>query len=198
MINTPDLETLKRASYRDTYSDGILDIFVGVSFLWIGSAWIWLSDLAGVAGVLPAVFLTTMLAGRKRFVESRTGYVKWSEPRRRWERRNLWMVFAAGVGLLLAGVGVFAAASSDTDLMDTVAPGLLAFLLALLAVGLAFVMETWRMLGYAAVLAIAGVITASAEANPGWPLLGTGPCIAVVGVALLIRYARRYPAAQAG
>jgi hypothetical protein len=36
-----------------------LDIFVGLSLAWIGAVWIWFSDYAGLAGVLPAVFVST-------------------------------------------------------------------------------------------------------------------------------------------
>ncbi|MCP4249254.1 MAG: hypothetical protein GY778_19595, partial [bacterium] len=85
MTGTEDLDTLEHASYRATYSDGIIDLFVGASLLWIGAAWIWLPDLAGIAGIFPAVFVSSVLVVRKRFVEARTGYVKWSAPRRRWE-----------------------------------------------------------------------------------------------------------------
>ena len=38
------LQTLESGAYRRAYSDGIIDLFVGVSLCWIGAAWIWLPD----------------------------------------------------------------------------------------------------------------------------------------------------------
>ena len=189
-----DIETLERAAYRQSYSDGIVDIFVGVSLAWIGIAWIWLDDLAGLAGIFPAVLITAVLEGRKRLVESRVGYVKWRQPRRKWERRNLIVVLLAGVALLLLGIGAFLltdSRSDDTGILGPLGPGLLAFLLALLAIGLAFLMRTGRMLAYAAVLAIGGAIAVATDANPGWPLLPSGIVIAATGVAMLIGFLRR-------
>ena len=50
MDASQDLKTLERQAYLETYSDGTIDLFVGLSLTWIGAAWIWLPDLAGIAG----------------------------------------------------------------------------------------------------------------------------------------------------
>jgi hypothetical protein len=197
MKHDGQLEALEARSYRATYSDGIIDIFAGASLGWIGVAWIWLQDWAGLAGVLPAVFVSSVLVVRRRFVESRAGYVQWSQPRLLQQRRNLMIVLAAGVGLFTAGIGAFVAASQDPDVLGSLAPGLLAWLLALVAAGLAFLLGTWRMLLYAGVLTVAGIATAWADANPGWPLLACGIVVVVAGVALLVRYVRATPPVEA-
>jgi len=200
MTRQQDMEKLERGAYRASYSDGIIDIFVGISLMWIGIAWIWLPSLAELAGVFPAVFLTVMLATRKRFLETRLGYVKWREPRRRWERRNLVALLGAGVALLVIGVGVFVVVRQgalDSDAPRALAPGLMAWLLALLAMGLAFLMTSWRMFAYAVVLAAAGLITVWAEARPGWPLLVAGIVIATTGVVMFSRFIRRNPVVDA-
>jgi len=196
MANEQDLQALEREAYHGSYSDGIIDIFVGVSLLWIGVAWLWLPDFAGLAGILPAVFVVPMLEGRKRFLEPRVGYVTWGASRRRWEQRNLAALLAVGVGFLLLGVAVFFivnGSSTDSDVASLLVPGLIAWLLALLAVGLAFLMATWRMLAYAGVLAVGGIATAWAEASPGWPLLAAGVVVSSTGIAMLVRFVRRNP-----
>jgi hypothetical protein len=196
MAGDQDLQNLERRTYRDFYSDGIIDIYVGISLLWIGVAWIWLPDMAGLAGVFPAIFIAPMLAGRKRFLERRIGYVKWTETRRQWEHRNLVAALIAGTVFLLLGVGVYMLASdsaADRDILGTMAPGLIAWLLAALAIGLAFLMSARRMLLYGAVLIAGGIWTAQADANPGWPLLVAGSLIAITGVAMLIGFVRRNP-----
>lgn len=198
MTSNHALEALERDAYRASYSDGIVDVFVGLSLVWIGAAWIWLPDFAGLAGVLPAVFVTPLLAARKRFVESRVGYVKWSDNRRHWEHRNLLAGLLAGVLLLAGGIATFFAVSGPGgfDFMDAVGPGLLAFLLALMAIGLAFMMDAPRMFAYAAALVVAGAIAAWADANPGWPLLATGGFVTAVGAAMLLKMLRTSPAVE--
>lgn len=183
------LRDLERDAYRAAAADGIIDLFAGASLVWIGVAWIWLPSLAGVAGVLPAVFISVVLAARKRFVAERTGYVKWSEPRRRWEHRNLVLVFAAGVLTFALGIGAFIAVESGADgMFEAVGPAILAWLLSLTAVGLAVVFSAPRMLLYALILAASGFVAAAAEANPGWPLLASGIAIVLVGALMLWRF----------
>jgi hypothetical protein len=200
MADDQDLQALEHSAYRDTYSDGIIDIFVGVSMVWIGVAWIWLPDIAGLAGIFPAIFVTVMLQARKRFLEPRVGYVKWAGPRRRWEQRNLAIALVTGVVFLLLGIGVYIVASgssADSTVLTMIGPGLIAWLLALLAIGLAFIMETWRMLAYAAILIVAGIITAWADASPGWPLLTAGVPITIVGIVILVQFICQNPVMEA-
>ena len=75
--------------------------------------------------------------------------------------------------------------------------GLLAFLLALMAIVLAFMLDAPRMLGYSAVLVIAGTIASVNEANPGWPLLAAGAFVAVVGGVMLTRFLNTNPMVDA-
>jgi len=187
------LQALERDAYRESYSDGIIDLFFGLSLVWIGAAWIWLPDFAGLAGVITAVFVTAVLAWRKKVVESRAGYVQWSGPRRRWEQRNFVAVFLAGVVLFLLAIGTFVAFEGAEASFDKVGPAILAWLLALLATGLAFIMDAKRLLMYALALLVSGAIAAATDSNPGWPLLASGVAITISGTAMLTMYRRRYP-----
>lgn len=199
MTGNHDLQNLEQQTYRDSYSNGIIDIYIGISLLWIGVAWIWLPDIAGLAGALPAIFIAPMLVGRKRFSEKRIGYVKWTEPRRQWEHRNLVGALVLGTAFLLLGVGAYIFVSdsaADPDVLGNLAPGLIAWLLALVAIGLAFLMPARRMLAYAMVLIAAGIWTAQENASPGWPLLAAGTVVTVTGIAMLIRFIRSNPVAD--
>jgi len=105
----------------------------------------------------------------------------------------------AGVLMFGLGIGVFFAVngSGDFNLFDSIGPGLLAFLLAIMAVGLAFLLDAWRMLTYAAVLIVAGIIASMADANPGWPLLAAGLAVTAIGTFMLVRFLERYPDVEA-
>ncbi len=195
-MDQDSLQSLERTAYRRAYSDGIIEIFVGLSLLWIGSIWIFLPDYAGLAGVLPAIFTPSLISIRTKYVQDRLGYVRWSEPRRNTERRNLAAMAAAGVALFIAGIVAFFVVDqslANQDVLDFIMPSLLAWLLALVAIGLAALIETWRVLAYAAVLATAGLVTGIQEANPGWPLLTAGMVIAIGGSIMLIRFTRDNP-----
>jgi hypothetical protein len=196
-MSIPDsLQSMERTAYQRAYSDGIIDLFVGLSLMFIGAVWIWLPDYAALAGVLPAVFVPTAIATRKQYVEKRLGYVRWSEPRRAKERRNLVFLVGAGVVLLLGGVVAFLIVDRsfvDQAALDMIMPGLLAWLLALLAFGIAVLVNSWRFVLYGVVLAAAGVINGLQEANPGWPMLAAGVVAAVTGFVMLISFTRNNP-----
>jgi hypothetical protein len=53
-------------------------------------------------------------------------------------------------------------------------------------------MEAWRFVLYAVALAVAGLVTALRDANPGWPLLACGAVVAVTGSTMLIRFMRSH------
>jgi len=198
MTDTDNLDVLEQAAYRDAYSDGIVDLFTGLSLLWIGTAWIWLSDIAGMAGVLPAVFISVVLTGRKKFVEDRAGYVKWSPPRREWEKRNLVLLLVAGIAMFALGVIAYVVASSgsDTGFIRSIGPGLLAFLLALTAAGLGIAFGARRLFAYAAMLMVGGIAAAWQDTSPGWPLLAAGVVVAGMGGYMLLRYAQANPSVR--
>lgn len=193
MNASQDLKALEQQAYLETYSDGSIDLFVGLSLIWIGAAWIWLPDLAGVAGVFPAVFITSMLSARKRLLESRLGYVKWSEPRRRWERQNLYGLLGAGTAIFLIGIAAFlVVADRPTALIEWVA-ALPAALLALIAVGLGAVMRVGRMVAHGGILIVAASATVIWQLAPGWPLFVSGLAVTATGLVMLARFLSRNP-----
>ncbi len=195
-----ELVAIEEDAYKASYSDGIVDLFVGLSLLIIGAIWVWAADYGGLAGIIPAVMAPSLLPMRKRIVESRGGYVRWSAPRRRWEKRNLGLALAAGVATFALGVAaylLFESGGTNRDILSEIAPGLLAFILAIGALGLGFMMQHWRFFAYATVLVICGLIASSADANPGWPLIGAGVAVTVVGAAMLTKYLRNNPVVDA-
>jgi hypothetical protein len=162
-----------------------------VSIAWIGAAWLWLPELAGLAGIIPAVGVAPMLMGRKALVESRAGHVEWSRTRRRRERRGLILGLTAGLVVFLLAVGTFLVVNdSGSDVASAIAPGLMAWLLALFAIGLGMVTSVPRMIAYAGVLVAGGFITAASDGDPGWSLLLSGIVIAAAGAWVFVTFLR--------
>ena len=192
-----DVQRLESETYRSRYSDGLIDVFFGGSLVWLGCCWIWFEDLAGIAGVLPAIALVPFLALRSSFVERRAGYVRFSQRRRLWERRTLIMVLAAGMAMFGLGIGAFVAfegGGTPSDVIDGMGPGIIAALLAIMALVIAAMTQAGRFVAYGLILAVGGVLAAVFDTNPGVPVLVAGVVECVWGAALAIRFARSHPA----
>lgn len=183
---------LEAAAYRERYDDGIIDLAIGLSLAWIGAAWLWIDSMAGLAGVLPAALAPVVGPLRRRFLEPRVGYVRWSPPRVRWERHLLQRLLVMGLAALVLGIGVFWWGSQSGGSLHPVA-GLPALLLAMPTVLLGAATGIRRLWWYGAALVAAAGITIAIDAGPGGPLLAAGAVIAVVGLVLLVRFAARHP-----
>ena len=191
-----DLASVEDKAYRARWDDGLFDIFFGLSLAWIGAAWLWIEPLAALAGVFPAIFVAPFVSFRKRVIESRAGYVRFSEKRRGWERRNLVMLVVFGSATLVLGVAAFVLVNDGGDLSETftaVAPGLISFLLALGVLILAVVSMLPRLFVYTAALVAGGVAAILLEANPGAPLIPVGSLVSVWGALLLVRFLADHP-----
>lgn len=195
MRNSSELKDLEQKKYEAAHSDGVLDVFVGVSLIVIGAAWIvtpyWMSG----AVALVAVLISPMLKRRRRFIEARTGYVMFTEPRRLWERRiyTTAAVLFGGFMLLARPLGALQPGEMDWRVSPD---SLVVWLLAAVAVVLAVLTKLNRLYGYALVLAVAGAAPAISDDSYGWPLLISGVVIAAVGSALLRRFVIQHPRIQ--
>ena len=190
------LDSYESRLYRRATSDGMIDLFFGVCLVFLGAAWVGLGRFPVLAVVLPAVFVPVAIPARSRFVELRLGYVKWSESRRTTEQHDRigWLAVGALLFLVAAAVYVLVLRSAASiGVLEAIAPGIVAWLVAVLALGLAYVMRARRFAAYAVALAAAGAATAVQDANPGWALLVCGIAVAVTGLWMLIRFVRRNP-----
>lgn len=191
MGDSTNLARLEVEAYRASFRDGIYDLFFGLSVLWYGAAWLWLPDLAGLAQILPAALVVPLMEMRKRIVEPRAGYVRWSERRRRAERgrsRGLVALGVATFGLVVAVATLAARSGGGTG--DLVA-ALPASLLALIAFVLALASGLWRAFAYGSVLLAAGIITVARGADPGMDMLVAGAIITVWAGTLVVTFLGR-------
>jgi len=193
VTNPPELKELEQRTYKATHSDGVIDVFVGLSMVVVGVTWIVIPNvLSGVtAGV--AIAISPMLAWRRRFIEARTGYVMFTEPRRLWERRIYTTVAVLFGGFMLLARPLGSLKPEDIDWImgpDSLVVWLVAAVLLLLGT----LTKLTRLLVYSLVLISAGavpfIITTEAF---GWPLLISGAVIVAVGSALIRQFVTRHP-----
>ncbi len=196
MINPPELRELEQERYGAAYSDGVTDLFVGVSMAWLGAMWLLLPDYLPGAAALVGLSISPMMRRRKRFVEARTGYVKFTERRRRRER---WIYTTAGILFALVMLLARPLGSLQSDDIDwVVGPDtLIAWLLALVAVVLGVIVGGKRAFVYAAVLIATGAIAVMADTRFGWPMLVSGVVIFVTGWTMMRWFVNRYPGTEA-
>ncbi len=188
------LVEVENATYFARFNDGLLDLFIGISLLWIGASWLWFEDLAAFAGLLPALVATPFATWRSRFLRDRGGYVRFSGARRRWERRNLEIFLGIGTavaGLLLLLLVILR--EPGREAAQWLAPGLIALIIAAMVGLLAAVSRLPRLSWYALLLLLGGLSAAALNTNPGAPLLPAGLVITGWGAVLLSRYLKAHP-----
>ena len=193
VTNSPELKELEQRTYKATHYDGVIDVFVGVSMVVIGVTWIVIPNvLSGVtAGV--AIAISPILAWRRRFIEARTGYVMFTEPRRLWERRIYTTAAVLFGGFMLLARPLGSLQPEDIDWImgpDSLVVWLVAAVLLLLGV----LTKLTRVLVYSLVLTAAGAVPFMIATEAfGWPLLISGAVIVAVGSALIRRFVIRNP-----
>ena len=195
MDNT-NLDDLESEAYQDSFSDGLVDLFIGLGLALIGALWLWFESVAGLAGVFAAIVAWALPPIRRRIVEPLVGYVMWTAPRLKWERNQLRLLFGLGTVALLIGVGVVLSIVRGDGVVSedrNVVAGLPAVLLAIGAFVLAATSGFKRLWGYGAILLIAAGVTILIEAGPGGSLLTAGAGIGIVGVVFLGRFLRVHP-----
>ena len=189
-----NLDDLEHDAYQDSFSDGLIDLTIGLILASIGTIWLWLESLPGLAGILAAVITWTLLHIRARILEPRIGYVRWRAPRLRWERRQLLHLTGLIMAAFLLGNGVmFAIREGDTLEAQGIIPGLPAIVLGIGALVVAAKARVKRLWGYGVVLVAAAVVTILTDANPGGSLLASGALICGVGGVLLTRFLHTHP-----
>ncbi|MFC2177480.1 hypothetical protein ACFLRH_03595 [Actinomycetota bacterium] len=192
MTNPPELKELEQRAYGATYSDGVIDLLVGVSMAWIGAMWLAFPDYLSGAVALVALSISPVLGRRKRFAEARTGYVRFTEPRRRRERRiytTAGFLFAAFM-LMARPLGSLQPADIDWPVGPD---SLITWLLALIAMVVGVIVGVKRMFAYAAALSTTGTMAVMVDTRFGWPLLVSGAVIALTGWAMTRRFVKSHP-----
>ncbi len=182
---TTHATSLESRLFRRYWDDGLLDLLAGIGVAGIGV--FWTLDLVAVGAAVPAMLAALWGPLRRRFIEPRLGLVEFSDERDRHSRHLALGGIALGAGVLAVFAAIWLAAPEAPDLLRLLAPGLPAFLLALLAAVSGLALGLPRFLTYAAVLSAAGFIVAALDAEPGAAMIGAGGLIALWGSRLISR-----------
>ena len=169
----PIPSALESRLFRHYWNDGLIDLFAGIALVALGALW-WV-DLVAVGAAVPAMLAMLWAPLRRALVAPRAGHVEFSDARTGRNRQLL--IGSALLGLLMLAAFVALQASTparSADLLAVVAPGIPAFLLAVLAAIAGWGLGLPRFLGYAAALCLAGAGVAWADARPEFAMFGAG------------------------
>jgi len=194
-LDTPNLEQIENRAYQTIWEDGLIDIFVGLALVLIGTLWL-TQDSAYGAFVAP-VLVPFWSVARNRISEPRRGVVNLSEERMVKENRKLAGLMLFGIATLIFGVARYAVWRSGStppaNWASHIVAGLPAVLLAIPSIIIAFAYGLMRFLIYATALLVAAIAVVLLDLRPGWGFIPGGIVCLVLGCALLRRFIRKYP-----
>ena len=194
VVNNPqELRKLEQQKYKATHSDGVLDAFVGLSLVLVGVVWIVVPSVLSVPTAIVAISISPVLAWRRHFIEDRTGYVVFTQPRRLWERKIYTTAAFLFGGFMLLARPLGSLQPEDIDW--AIGPdSLVVWAVAAVALVLGVLTKLTRLFMYVLVLAAAGAVPVIIATDSfGLPLVMSGSVIAAVGSVLIGRFVTRHP-----
>lgn len=188
----PPLEpTLTEADlFRSYHDDGLLDLLAGAALTVMGVGWA--AGLGPLATLQAPLWVLLWVPLRRRFVEPRAGYVRFSRCRRERTVRGLWWSLAMGVEalVLVAATAVLVAQRGSSPTVALLVPALPAVLVAVAASLAAVLSGARRFHAYALGLLAAGAATVAVEGGPAAPLAVIGIAVLGTGALLFHRFLR--------
>jgi hypothetical protein len=181
------LKDLEKKMYQSYFQDGLLDINLGLLFLFMGirslSGNVWYTLLA-LSGIL------VFILGKRFITIPRMGYVKFGESRKK-KRRNLIGIILGAVIITSSILFISLAGYSLNALFTGIFLGLM---ITTIFMVMAYFLDFFRLYFYAALFGISISINELWWAHPQAPLAITlsGGLVLLIGCLLLIRFMKTY------
>ena len=187
------IKEFEKNAFRAFWSDGLLDLMLGLAILMIGISW-W-QDIAVIGAIFPPVCVSMWYLLRARLIEPRMGYVEFSGDRELKVRSFRYGLFAFFAGTMAFGVVVFVLWKGEV--LPSQAEWIAGLPLVLIATPVAFFAlftQCRRYAVYALFLFLAGVEVIYQGWEPHVGLIASGIFITVVGLVVLAKFLSHYPA----
>jgi len=194
------LRDVEKKAYMSYHQDGLIDIVIGLYALAFGLGIILdiiydFSFAAIMPAILIAIILPIWMAAKRKITMPRIGFVKFGT-------RGSNKLFAVFVGLMVAGLGVFflftvATMQNGTpswiDILFQYGMIVIGLISAVIASLFAYTMGLKRLHGYGLLILALFTIGYFLNLPFQYLLLAIGSVIIASGVALLVRFVRKYP-----
>jgi hypothetical protein len=193
---TIKLKELERKAYTSYYSDGLLEIFTGVTIILIGVAFA--LDAAHYFAIVPVLSFISWAGAKRALTVPRMGHVKFGPERQaRMAREKSFFLIYFTITFVL-GIVVFfifsrASQSPVRDFFRIAPLGPIGILGAIALAFLGYWKEIRRLYFYAALVIIAVFGGPALDLFPIYYLGAPGLLILVIGIVMLARFIQRYP-----
>lgn len=189
------MQQLEAELFRRRFDDGALDLLAGIVIAGIGISW--LSDQAVFGAILPAVVWPSWMTIHRQLVVPRLGDVEFSQARKKKLTRTHLLLVLLGCVSLAGGVAAFMLVEGGPSVTaDVLVPVVLlipSLIMAFAALVGFFLIGGRRMLVYAAVFVVAGLIAQLLlDLGPGVSLAAGGLLPLLVGAVMLARFLRTH------
>jgi hypothetical protein len=195
MTQDADLKQIERRAYVSYFQDGLTDLYGGFILLGLGLAML-TDQMWWLALMLVG---TAVLWARKRITFSRMGYARFSPQREARTKRSRIAAGIAVAGTLLLGVILFALLWTN-GLPQWLEAWLADYFLVAFAVMVgtiialsAYLLGVARFYAYAVLVFAAFVAAQLFDISPGLPVTIAAGVIVLCGLAVLVRFLRKYP-----
>lgn len=174
--------------FRSYWDDGLLDLLAGLALLITGLGWE--SDWGPLASIQAPLWIVLWVPLRRKIVEPRVGFVKFSLARQKHTTHRLWQTLGVGVAfLVLIALAMLTIREwgANSVLRDLV-PGLPPVLVAL-AAGLTGILTGARRFHlYGLLLLAAAAAVIYLARGPGLSLLAVSLVVVSCGLVLFTRF----------
>jgi hypothetical protein len=193
------LKDLEKKAYTSYYSDGLLEVFLGISILCMGVAIAF--DAAQYFAFIGVIAFTSWAGAKRALTVPRMGRVRFGPKRRERIVREksffaIYFTITAILGLVVFFLFTRAPQNPVMDFFRIAPLGPIGILGALALVFLGYFKEMRRLYLYAALVIIAVFGGPALELSPLYYLGAPGLLILVIGMVMLSRFIQRHPKAE--
>ena len=189
------IRKLEKKIYLTYHMDGLWDIFLGITMLCFAAA-TWLESIVLFA-IMPAILFPTAKKTKESFARRRLGHVEFSPERRARENTGRMIMSVLLTASVVLGLLVFMAYWTTRPLSEWVRSlGLIpfGFVIAILLASAGAAYGIMRFIPYAFFVIVTFVAVQLTHAHPSINFLVPGGLFLLIGLGLLIRFVRKYPA----
>jgi hypothetical protein len=183
-----DLRDVERRAWTLYFQDGLWDIFFGLLFLGgglralTGNRWFYLLVLAGIL---------VFILGKRLITLPRLGHIDFSPQR----KARIKVVRVVALGVMIVTAVIFVLILMGVDLSSLPVSWIFVFMVPGIFLLMAYMMDFTRLYGYTLLVAVFTLLGEFVgDPAAAWAQIIAGMVPLAVGIFLLIRFLRTYPA----
>jgi hypothetical protein len=194
MSENIDLKAIEKKIYLTYHEDGLMDLFMGITFLLVGIGK-YFGETSFIT-ILPVIILLIARKMKRIVTFPRIGYVDFGS--RATGKRRMYLLLMMCVPIILGVIIYFVSnrisvSTSAPNFMDEYGSLIYPSLMGIMLVIISFILEAKRMISYALLFVLAFVIAFFTDVNKAYSFMAIGLIVTVSGAFVLNRFVKKYP-----